>query len=258
VKGINLLSCLARYGDLSLPVGFEIVHKDLHFCDIKSRKEVKKACVTKNELARGLIKQATTNQVFFEYVLADNWFCSKETMSFIHYEIKKKFIFGLKSNRLVALLDETGKRGQYQSLNQLDIKDGETLKISLKNFSVPLTLIKKIFKNEDDSEGTLYLVTNDLEKDADRIYEVYQKRWHIEQYHKSIKQNSSLEKSPTKALRAQKNHLFASIIGYCKLEYLKIGTALNHLALKYKLIIRANQAAYEELKKLRHSIPCVR
>jgi len=92
-----------------------------------------------------------------------------------------------------------------------------------------------------------------LDIDSDRIYEIYQKRWRIEEYHKSIKQNSSLEKSPTKIIRSPKNHLFASIIGYCKLELLKIKTCLNHFALKYKLILKANQMAYLELKKLRES-----
>lgn len=36
--------------------------------------------------------------------------------------------------------------------------------------------------------------------DADRIYEVYQKRWRFEEYHKSMKQNASLSKSPTKTI----------------------------------------------------------
>jgi hypothetical protein len=29
VKGINLLSCLVRYGDIALPIGFEIVKKEI-------------------------------------------------------------------------------------------------------------------------------------------------------------------------------------------------------------------------------------
>ncbi|KIA76680.1 hypothetical protein DB43_HM00030 [Parachlamydia acanthamoebae] len=95
------------------------------------------------------------------------------------------------------------------------------------------------------------MVTNDLDSDADRIYEVYQKRRRIEEYHKSIKQNASLEKSPTKVVRAQKNHIFASIVSFCKLEFLKIRTSLNHFALKYKLILIANQMAFRELKILR-------
>jgi IS4 transposase len=43
--------------------------------------------------------------------------------------------------------------------------------------------------------------TNDLSIDASRIYEVYQKRWRLEEFHKSVKQNASLSKSPTKTIR---------------------------------------------------------
>jgi hypothetical protein len=258
VKGINILSCLLRYGDLALPIGFEVVLKDLYFCDLKTRKEKRKASVTKNEYFRSLTRQALLNQVKFDYILADNWFGAKANMEFIHSDLQKKFIFGLKANRLVSLSDEEKKNGQYQSLNTLHLKDGEARKAWLKDLSLPVALTKKVFKNEDGSTGTLYLVTNDLDIDADRIYEIYQKRWRIEEYHKSIKQNSSLEKSPTRTLRSQKNHMFASIIGYCKLEFLKIKTCLNHFAIKYKLILKANQMAYWELKKIRESTPlCV-
>ena len=233
VKGINILSCLVRYGDLSLPIGLEVVHKDVQFCDLKTKKEKRKASVTKNEYFRQLTRQALMNQVKFEYVLSDNWFGAKNNLEFIHNELKKKFIIGMKTNRLVALSDEERKKGQYQNLSTLNIKDGEARKAWLKDLSLPVTILKKVFKNEDGSTGTLYLVTNDFDIDSDRIYEIYQKRWRIEEYHKSIKQNSSLEKSPTKKIRSQKNHLFASIIGYCKLELLKIKTCLNHFALDF-------------------------
>ena len=152
-----------------MPIGFEIVHKDISVCDPKTGREFQRASVSKNELARELIKQALANQVPFEYVLADTWFGSKETMTFIHYEMKKKFVFGLKSNRLVALIDETGKRGQYQKLSEWDLKEGQSLRVALKNCSIPLKLIAKIFKNEDESTGYLYLITNDLDKDTDRM-----------------------------------------------------------------------------------------
>jgi len=168
-------------------------------------------------------------------------------MEFIHYDMKKKFIIGIKANRLIALSEEDKKKGQYQNLNTLSLKDGEKRIVWLKDLSFPVALIVKIFKNEDGSTGTLYLVTNDLESSADRIYEVYQKRWRIEEYHKSIKQNASLEKSPTKVVRSQKNHIFASIIAYCKLEFLKTKTSLSHFGMKYMLLMKANRAAFLEL-----------
>lgn len=47
VKGVNILSCLVRYGTVTLPVGYEIVHKDIVFCYIESKKVKKKASLTK-------------------------------------------------------------------------------------------------------------------------------------------------------------------------------------------------------------------
>ena len=91
----------------------------------------------------------------------------------IHYEAKKKFIIGIKKNRLLALSEEERKKGQYQNLKTLNLKDNEKRKVWLKELPFPVAIIKKIFKNEDGSTGELYLVTNDLENDADRIYEIY-------------------------------------------------------------------------------------
>ena len=253
VKGINLLSGLVRYCDVALPIACEPVCKDVVFCDIATRKEKRISKITKNQMFRSMIAQAVLNEVKFEYVLADNWFGAKKNMEFIHYDMKKKFIIGLKSNRVVALSEHDRKKGQYQNLSSLNLKDGEKRTVFLKDIPFPVALITKIFKNEDGSTGTLYLVSNDLESSADRIYEVYQKRWRIEEYHKSIKQNTSLEKSPTKVVRSQRNHIFASIVAYCKLEFLRTKTSLNHFALKYKLLVKANQAAFKEYKKLLES-----
>jgi len=72
----------------------------------------------------------------------------------------------------------------------------------------------------------------------------------VEPYHKSLKQNASLEKSPTQTVTTQTNHFFASLCGYIKLELLKGDTQLNHFALKSKLYLQAIQAAYAALRKL--------
>ena len=71
------------------------------------------------------------------------------------------------------------------------------------------------------------------------------------QFHKSIKQNASLAKSPTKTIRTQCNHLFAAIIAFCKLELLKVKTALNHFAIRQKLLLKANQIMFSELQLLK-------
>ena len=70
---------------------------------------------------------------------------------------------------------------------------------------------------------------------------------------KSIKQNASLSKLPTKKIKTQCNHLLASMIDYFKLELLKMETALNHFAIKQKLLLKANQIMFKELQLLKTS-----
>jgi hypothetical protein len=116
----------------------------------------------------------------------------------LHNVIKKKFIIGIKSNRTVALSENKKLKGDFTKVSKLDLEDGQSIKIWIKGIDFALQLIKKIFTNEDGSTGVLYIISNDLEHNADHLYIIYQKRWKIELYHKSIKQNTSLAASPTK------------------------------------------------------------
>lgn len=115
----------------------------------------------------------------------------------------------------------------------------------------PLLLVKRVFKNEDGSEGVLYLVTSDATLDYQRLTAIYQRRWKVEEYHKSLKVNASLAKSPTKTIRTQSNHVFASIYAFVKLERLKMATKMNHFALRSRIYLKAVQAAFRELQALR-------
>lgn len=250
LKGINILSCMVRYDDFSVPVGYEVIKKDITFCDIETKLERRKSSTTKNELFRKLIKMAVTNEILFEYVLADNWFGSKANMVYIHNDLRKSFIIGIKSNRTLALSENDAKNGRYTQVRNLELEEDVAHTVFLRGIDFPVRLLKKVFKNENGSTGTLYLVSNDMTSSPERLYEVYQKRWRIEEYHKSVKQNASLEKSPTKTVRTQGNHVFSAIIAYCKLEFLKFKTKMNHFAIKYKLIVRANQIAMRELRNM--------
>jgi hypothetical protein len=73
---------------------------------------------------------------------------------------------------------------------------------------------------------------------------------HIEGYHKSLKQNVSLAKSPTQTVTTQTNHFFAALCGFIKLERLKGKTKLNHFALKAKLYLTALHSAFSTLRQL--------
>ena len=250
VKGINLLSALYRVGDASIPVAFELIKKTEWVFNEKRGNWQRKSRLTKNELYRRVLSACAKNQLKFRYVLSDVWYASSENMRYIKQELKKDFIMPLKSNRKVALSLEDKKQGNYERVASLELEPGKVREVYVEQEKFPLVLVKQIFKNEDGSEGVLYLVSSDVTLNYERLTTIYQRRWKVEEYHKSLKSNASLAKSPTKTIRTQGNHIFASIWAFVKLERMKIATKMNHFALRSRLYLKAIQAAYQELQEL--------
>jgi DDE superfamily endonuclease len=250
VKGINFLTALYHASDVSLPVAFDLVTKEVEYFDPKARKQRRKSALTKNDRYRMLLRVAVHNQVRFKYVLNDVWFASSENMKFVKHQLKKEFVMPLKENRKVALSGDAKKRGQYAAVSTLELEAETTRHIRLEEVDFPLSLTKEVFTNEDGSRGVRYLVSSDVTLSFDRLMKLYQKRWSIEVYHKSLKQNASLEKSPTRTTTTQRNHLFASLCAYVKLEALKLRSGVGHFTIKSKIYLSALKAAYAEVVKL--------
>lgn len=250
VKGIQFVSCLYHASQLSLPVGFCLIAKTEHYIDKKDGKSKRRSPKTKNEYYRELLRQAVRNRIPFRYVLNDAWYAAADNMQYIKHELNKDFIMPIKSNRKVALSLGDKQHGRFVPVDTLPLEPQATLEVYLEGVDFPLLLTKQVFTNEDGSVGVLYLVSSDTTLTYDQMTTLYQTRWNVEPYHKSLKQNASLEKSPTHTITAQTNHLFAALCGYVKLEMLKRSTKLNHFALKSKLYLRAVQVAFDTLQQL--------
>jgi hypothetical protein len=244
VKGINFVTTLYNVQDVALPVAFEIVSKTEPYIDKKSGREK----------YRRMLQATCKNEIPFEYVLNDLWFASAENMRFVKLDLKKEFIMALKSNRKVALSEDDKSIGKYQRIDQLDLPEGTTQTIYLEGVPFPLHLIRQVFINEDGSTGVRYLVTSDLTLDADQIVTSYQKRWKVEEYHRSLKHNASLAKSPTRTETTQTNHFVAALWSFVKIELLKVQTNKNHYQLKAQLYMSALQHAFQELHSLQSKL----
>ncbi len=250
VKGINFMTALYYVRDIALPVSFRLIAKTEYYINPKDGKEKRRCPVPKNQYCREMIKQAVTNQIQFGYVLTDVWFASAENMMFIRHEVNKDFVMPVKTNRNIAMSYDDKRRGKYVRADAADIGTDTPKKIFLEDVDFPMLLIKQVFADKDGSTGTLYLVSSDTGMTYDQITATYRKRWNVECYHKSLRQNVALEKSPTKVVNTQKNHFFASLCGYVKLEMLRFSGGLNHFALKAKIYINALRSAFSELQKL--------
>lgn len=250
VKGINFVTALYHSQAVSLPVGFTIIAKTEVYIDTKSGVAKRRSPVGKNEYYRQMLQQASANQIPFRYVMNDSWYASAENMRFVRHTLQKDFIMPLKANRKLALSLADKQAGHYVRVDTLNPAPNTVQEIYLEGVDFPLVFAKQVFVNEDGSQGILYLVSSDTTLNYDRLTTLYRTRWHVEPYHKSLKQNAALAKSPTQTVRTQTNHFFASLCGYIKLELLKVTTKLNHFALKAKLYARAIQVAFDALRQL--------
>jgi hypothetical protein len=82
---------------------------------------------------------------------------------------------------------------------------------------------------------------------GDRYKTLYKKRWSIEVYHESIKQNTGIGSSPAHTERTQSNHVFAAIYGYVKLELAKLNHGYKHFAIKSQIYMASLRRAMELL-----------
>ncbi len=253
IKGVNIISAMYYSNGFRIPVSFDLVRKTKTVIDKKTKKEKRISERTKNEKYREMLKVCSKNNIKFKYVLNDVWYASSENMMLVKDELKKDFIMPIKTNRKIALSKKDKLSGKYVTVSRLGLKENTQQEIYLEGVSFQLLLIKQVFKNADGTEGVLYLVSSDLTKTYEQITAIYHKRWKVEEYHKSLKQHVSLCKSPTKRVRTQSNHIFSSIYAFFRLEYLSIKSKLNPTALRTKLYISANRAAFDELKRMKTS-----
>lgn len=250
VKGMNLLNALYHSGEVSIPVDFRLIRKPIQFCDVATRQVKRASEVTKNELLQDMFLRCVHNRLKFRYGLMDSWFAAKGNFDLIRAQ-GKHFVAVLKDNRLVALSAADKQQGRFVRVDSLRLADKQAVRGWLKGFDHEVLLVGRVFTNKDGSTGRLSLVCSDLTCDGEQVADLHQKRWRVEDYHKSLKSNAALAKSPTRTLRTQQNHVFMTICAVFKLERLKMTHKLNHFALRAKLYVKAIQHAFSELARLK-------
>jgi hypothetical protein len=247
VKGVNFISAIYHSWEMSLPVGVSFTKKDTVYKD-KNGKEKRKSNISKHEHFRDMVKHSS-EKLRFKYVLSDSWFSCADNMKFIVQDCSRDFIMAFKENRKVALSKEDKLLGKYISIKEA-VSEGCVRSVYVEQLEFPILIAKQVFKDGDGVAGTLYLTSSDLNLSYEQITTIYQKRWKVEEYHKSIKSNSSFPKSPTRTVKTQQSHFIASIMSNVKMERLKVRNSKNHFALKSQMMVNATKAAWITFQKL--------
>lgn len=253
VKGVKLLTCFLNNPDIKLPVNYQVIEKPTVYKDKNTGKRRRKSDINTNERFRQLL-QLSNQQLGgnFSVVLADSWFCANANMNYIDRNLGKIFIFGVKSNRQISLCQSDGTYAtRYQELKSLELVGGRPYKCKVRGVKFPLQVLKRYFKNGDGSTGTAYFLTNDLTMDGEAISSCYQKRWSIEEYHRSLKQYASIGESQAWSLKAHTNHIHLSLVAYVKLVFLQSRLAKSMHHLRRDILLKANFGAMNELKNIK-------
>jgi len=248
VRGVQFLTALVNTKGMSLPCAVEFVRKDRWEEDQKTGKRKRKGSKTKNELYREMLLHCNRN-LNIDYVVNDSWYSSTENMRLVKGGMDTDFVMALKGNRKVSLSQADKNEKKYVGIGSLG-EEQEPVEIWLEDLDFPLLLTKQVFKDGDDAVGELYLVCSGLNLSYGQITAIYQRRWSVEVYHKSVKSNASFARSPTKTIKTQMNHFMLSILAYVKLEWLQIRNGMNHFAMKAQIYLAALKAASKELSRL--------
>ena len=245
VKGLNFVSLLYQAGDLALPIAVELIEKTEAVWDAKAQKTKVKSKYTTNEYLRAMLRVAQ-QQVAYRYLLAARWYASAENLNAV-LDLGHHFVVALESSRTVALSEAARAQGRFQALDALAFPDEQPLRVLLRSVQPAVLVTRQVFTNKDGSQGVLYLVSSDTNLNQAQLMTIYQRRWKVEEYHKSLKQNASMGKSPTKIPDTQANHFFAAILAYTKLEVLKLKCGAGHFRLKAQLYLAGLKAMHQEL-----------
>lgn len=213
VFGIGLVTLLWSKSDEHIPTDFRIYAKE---DDGK----------TKNQLFREMLIKAHQRKFNPEAVLMDAWYSVSDTLHLIN-NFGWVFICGLQSNRTVA----TGKgKENHFKLKDVDVPDEGRI-LHLQKFGKV-----KIFRFITPKGKMEYLATNKFDLLSEDIQKVFAHRWKIEEYHRGLKQTVGLEMCQSRTKRAQRTHIFCSILSFLALEKKRLEDSITWYEAKRKII----------------------
>lgn len=207
VQGIGLVTLLWSQQDEHIPLDFRIYAK-------------KHDGYTKNQHFQEMLVLAHHRGLKPQAVLFDAWYAAQINLHLIQ-SFNWVWITQLRKNRVV---------NYTQHLADIDISSKGTV-VHLK-FVGPT----KVFKFNANNGDIEYWATNDLSLTSSDISQAGAKRWKIEEYHRGLKQTAGVERCQSRAPRAQRTHIFCSIMAFLSLEKLKLKSSQTWYQIKREII----------------------
>jgi hypothetical protein len=209
VKGINLITLY--YSDVEgrhLPVNYRVYDKS----------EGK----TKNEYFREMLAEVLAWGLSPAFVTGDSWYSGEENLKTVKHH-QTGFLFAVERNRRVAM-----EKGQWTQVQHLDIP-AEGRLVWLHAFG-EVKLFRTWLKDEP-RHYIVYLPDADHYATFERqdFQRLHDQHWHIEQYHRIIKQVCHIERFHVRGKVPILNHIFATQCAYLYLHQLRVTEVLMNV-----------------------------
>lgn len=194
VQGINLISLVWTNGDACLPCDYRLYHK------AQDR-------LNKNDHFRAMLQQAQDRGFQPALVAFDSWYSSLENLKLVR-DFGWDWLTRLKSNRQVSL-----RAGEPPAVSDLDIPSAG-LQVHLRGYGWI-----KVFRTVDPHGNAEYWATNRLEITEVHRQAYSQRAYLIEDYHRSLKQFTRVERGQFRLEIAQRNPIGLALRASLRLEY---------------------------------------
>jgi putative transposase len=218
VWGINLISLVWTAGDARFPVDcrlYDKVHDGLN----------------KNDHFQHMLTTAHTRGFAPELVAFDSWYASLANLKQVR-SCGWHWLTQLKVNRLVDP-DRSGNRPISEVL-----VDRAGSVVHLKGYG-----LIRVFKIATAAGDIEYWATSRLDCTLECLADDVLQIWHIEEYHRVIKQCCGIERAQHRTAVAQRNHIGFALRAFLRLECHRLQTGVSWFEAKH-LIVRDAIRAY--------------
>ena len=151
----------------------------------------------------------------------DSWYSCVSNLKLIR-KYQLGFMLAIESNRTVSI-----EKGEFLQVQKLDIPE-DGLEIWLRDFGY-IKAFRTMLKDQQ-RHYAVYL-PDDIQLfvfNRNMFIELHDKHWGIEQYHRVIKQVCHIEHFQVRSQKAIRNHIFASICSYVRLQHLRVTDLIDN------------------------------
>ena len=211
VQGINLISLVWTDGDCCLPCDYRLYHKAVDGLD-------------KNQHFRDMLQTAQQRGFTPAMVAFDGWYSSLENLKLLR-TLDWHWLTRLKANRQVSL-----RPGLHQAVSELDIP-ASGLEVHLRGYG-----LVRVFRTVDPNGNAQHWATDllDLSESSRQAYA--DRAWRIEEYHRSLKQFTGVERAQFRLEIAQRNHIGLALRAFVRLELHRTFTLVSHYHSKLSIV----------------------